>query len=981
MAVGALVVLNQYLDPAEGTWLRWLWACAGSLLFFVNAPSLLGRRQRPEAAPPEPGPAPAPPPVPLPRRGLRSTVRQRWPRLARFLPGFRLRRPADLPPAQPTPFRGRTAELDQLASELERLHQRAKASRLRRPGDHPPADGSVVPTPVVRIHGMPGVGKTALAQRLGHRVARRYRDGQLYANLGSGGAARQPADVLKEFLLALGWPEREMPPDAATRAKVFRTITHDQRILVLLDAARDANQIRDLIPSGRRCAVVVTSRRDLGTEFGGSALSLGVPDEATAKEILRAVTTAELDDEPVHAAAIVWRCGRLPRALRAAAARTTRPSPAGGETSLRELSQTLWREPPLDYLTVGGFNLRDDFKAEYDRLLAQEQLAFRLLTLVASPTFVSWVLRPLLSDGVGDIGPLAAETLLSRLVAAHLVEVVGQPDGSGPKRYRFHELVRQLAVELRDDPATAGPDGARDVARALRRLDSAYVAVARTALVRAGEPVTPGTDVPWLPDDYVLEHISRHRERWVRAEQASLVRALASGAAGGDVELSWRIGRWLGRHVPWGTPAALVDAAFAAAVRADTPVEGRLWVDIARIGHLAAIDRHDEAIAEADRVIQVAGGQGLTRIAAVAHRRRTEVLLEIGAYRSAHHAAGSAAQAFEAVGPPSRNGRDSAFGGAGEAELVALLTHGGRSACDPAHWYDDLPGVSVPAWHDTGWYRRALAHAEVARRRSDWREALDTLDRAAAENHDDARRIGEIQLRQAIVHLTRAESAADRPGRVAAAGRADRVAAAEAAVERAGQAVLTARDMRNQPAELRARCVLARALVLAGRSAAAERQGRQAETELYLVRTGDGPAATLLEAHVKVARARILLPGRPPALPRARRSCARPGGGPVPRPRAAGHGPAADAARLATTLLTEARATFVHCGDWRAAADCGMLMAVAAPLAGDPFSATSALGDALRDFETARDWASLRRAHDRWVAIARTIESRMDSHA
>ena len=132
-------------------------------------------------------------------------------------------------------------------------------------------------TPIFLIHGMPGVGKTSLAQTFAHSIAGRYKDGQLYANMEIGRERRSPADVLQDFLKSMGISENDLPEETAERAMLFRSMTAKRRVLVLLDAARGYDHIRHLLPSGDQCAVIITSKWTLGSELGAFEYVLNPP--------------------------------------------------------------------------------------------------------------------------------------------------------------------------------------------------------------------------------------------------------------------------------------------------------------------------------------------------------------------------------------------------------------------------------------------------------------------------------------------------------------------------------------------------------------------------------------------------------------------------------------------------------------------------------------------------------------------------------
>jgi hypothetical protein len=171
-----------------------------------------------------------------------------------------------------------------------------------------------------------GVGKTALAVTWGGRQAERYPDGQLYADLCgfSPGTAVSPEAALGAFLRALGVAPERVPPELAEQAALFRTITAGRRLLVVLDNAVSAAQVRPLIPASAACMVVVTSRLRLDglVSEGARFVDIGPLSQPDAVElVVRAVGRARVADELAEVAELASLCGRLPIALRVASAR------------------------------------------------------------------------------------------------------------------------------------------------------------------------------------------------------------------------------------------------------------------------------------------------------------------------------------------------------------------------------------------------------------------------------------------------------------------------------------------------------------------------------------------------------------------------------------------------------------------------------------------------------------------------------------
>ncbi len=243
---------------------------------------------------------------------------------------------ADVPRQLPAPdphFAGRDAELARLAAAA--------------------TGGAAVV--ITAIDGAAGVGKTALAVRWAHAIAGRFPDGQLHADLRGFDPSADPADpseVLAGFLRAFGVPCGRVPADLPERAALYRSVVADRRVLVLLDNARDVEQVRPLLPAGRGCLAVVTSRNrftGLVVREGAVPVAVGVLGDEDAVALL----TAHLGEdrvaaEPDAVAELVAFCGGLPLPLTAAASR------AAGDpgTSLRELADELTTAGPMPHPQV-----------------------------------------------------------------------------------------------------------------------------------------------------------------------------------------------------------------------------------------------------------------------------------------------------------------------------------------------------------------------------------------------------------------------------------------------------------------------------------------------------------------------------------------------------------------------------------------------------------------------------------------------------
>jgi tetratricopeptide (TPR) repeat protein len=326
-------------------------------------------------------------------------------------------RPAELPAADGWTGRG---------ADLERLHALVAAGRR-----------------AVVVAGPPGVGKSALAVRLAHDLAAAYPDGQLVAALGAGGGApADPVAVLGDLLDRLG-AAVPATTDADRLAARWRSVTADRRLIVVLDDARDATQVRPLLPGATGCLTLITSRSSLAGLSGSVTYDLGVltPDDAVA--VLRETGGGDrVDAEPAAAAEVVAACGALPLAVALAGARLRR-RPAW---RVADLAARLRDERSrLDVLHAGDTGVRAGFASAYDDLPAADRRAFRALGAYPGRDLPAGAAAALTGD------PGAAE----RLADARLVEAVAAD------RYRLHDLLRLYA---RERLAAEDPPGTGDAA-------------------------------------------------------------------------------------------------------------------------------------------------------------------------------------------------------------------------------------------------------------------------------------------------------------------------------------------------------------------------------------------------------------------------------------------------------------------------------------------------------------------------------------
>ena len=357
-------------------------------------------------------------------------------------------------PAAVRQFRGRQVELAALTGLL----------------DQAGVNGRVPAVVISAIGGMAGVGKTALAVHWAHRVTERFPDGQLYVNLHGfdSGEPIAAADALAGFLRALGCAGPDIPADAEERAGAYRSRVAGRQMLVVLDNARRAEQVRPLLPGSPGCMTLVTSRDALtGLVAGDGAVRLDV-DVLPMREavgLLRDLIGARVDDDRAAAERLARQCGRLPLALRVAAELAAgRPGSALADLTA-ELTSLQNRLDVLDTGEDERTTVRLVLSWSYKALSADAARLFRLTGLHPGPSFDRYAAAALAGSTLPEAGQL-----LNQLARAHLI----QP--AAPGRHRLHDLLRSYAREL------AAGEGANEGRAALARLLDYYLHAAATAM-------------------------------------------------------------------------------------------------------------------------------------------------------------------------------------------------------------------------------------------------------------------------------------------------------------------------------------------------------------------------------------------------------------------------------------------------------------------------------------------------------------------
>jgi DNA-binding SARP family transcriptional activator/Tfp pilus assembly protein PilF len=447
-------------------------------------------------------------------------------------------------PGVPSHFVGRTAELEALGRML-----------------------AVPGRAISVIGGTAGVGKTALALHFAHQVSGRFPDGQLYANLRGFGPTGPPvtaAEVIGHFLTALGADPRRIPADLAARAALYRSMVAGRRLLVLLDNAHDAEQVRPLLPGSLGCLVLVTSRNQLTgliASEGAQPLALDLLPEEDARELLDLrLGTERTHAEPAELAVLITLCARLPLALSIAAARAAiRPGLSIGAL-VAELRDSRDR---LDGLETGeaASSVRAVFSWSQAGVSRTAQAMFRLLGVHSGPD----ISAPAAASLAG-LPAAAAERALEELLSVRLImEQV-------PGRFAFHDLLRAYAAEQ------AGRQDSRAERRAaMRRVLDHYLHTAHAAdrlLIPARDPIALDGPAGQARPEALAD--AAHALAWFQCEHQVLLAAVRTAAADGfgthAWRLAWTLTTFLDRQGHWTDLAAIHGTALAAAQRAGDPL-------------------------------------------------------------------------------------------------------------------------------------------------------------------------------------------------------------------------------------------------------------------------------------------------------------------------------------------------------------------------------------------------------------------------
>ncbi|SDJ00003.1 AfsR/SARP family transcriptional regulator [Nonomuraea jiangxiensis] len=651
--------------------------------------------------------------------------------------------PAQLPPDL-NEFTGRETHLEKLETHLPDDTAREPAAMV-----------------ISAISGTAGVGKTTLAVHWAHRTRDRFSDGQLYVNLrgfGPSESVMPPSEAIRCLLDGLGVANAQIPTDLNAQIGLYRSSIAGKRVLILLDNARDAEQVRPLLPGAPGCHVVVTSRNRLSGLValeGAQPLILDLPTESEGYQFMAARLGQErVGAEPETVAEIITRCARLPLALSVVAARAAMYPAFPLAALARELRES---RGGLDAFADGdsATDVRAVFSWSYHTLGKGAARLFRLLSLHPGPDI------PLpAAASLAGLPLRETRALLTELSRAHLINEVN------PGRYGLHDLLCAYAAEQAQEP-----ENQDDVQAARHRMLDHYLHTGHAAALLLNPHREPITLVP-ARKGVVLEELADREQAmtWFNAEHSVLLAVIEQAAATGfDThvwQLAWALFTFFQRRGHWQDQAATHHAGLSAAQR----LADRAGQALAHHGLGVAythLGRHDEAVHHLRRGLDLLHELGDVPGQALAHYHFCWLSLVRGDYEQALPHARRSLDLYE--GTEERYGRANSLNAYGWClaqlghhdqalayfqQAISLHEEIGAYNGQAASW--DSLGF---AYHHLGRYEEAITCYETSLRlvrisgdrlyeaetldhlgdthhrvgdhdaaRRDWRQALDILD-------------------------------------------------------------------------------------------------------------------------------------------------------------------------------------------------------------------------------------------------------------
>jgi DNA-binding SARP family transcriptional activator/Flp pilus assembly protein TadD len=624
--------------------------------------------------------------------------------------------PAQLP-ADVADFTGREINLERLSALVSEARRR----------DNPAVAVAV-------LAGAPGLGKTALAVHAAHALRQDFPDGQLYVSLRGG--SEQPAspdEVLARFLRDVGVDGARVPVDTEERAAMYRTRLAERQMLIVLDDARDAAQVRPLLPGTGSCAVIVTSRHRLSDLEGSRLIDLDVLDDAEATELFTRIVGADrVDAEPAAVRDLMAVCAGLPLAIRIAGARLS----ARRGWKIGALAERLAdQRHRIDELTAGDLAVRACFQVSFDALPGPEQKGgadpaslFRMLGVWQGSSIGLHAAAALVGQPEARVGHS-----LEVLVDAHLLE------SPAPDRYRLHDLLRDYAAELAqsDQPQAISEATHRILGWYLRTADAAASVISPYREQIPLDPPTPGYEpLAFATAEQALA--------WCAQERSNLVAATRQAASHGLHDIAWKLPAVMRNgldRLGYRTESLTTHRIALTSARELGDRRGEAWV-LSNLGMVFLRQRTDDAIGCYEEALAIFREVGERREQALVANNLAFAYLAFGRYEEAVTALREALQLQREVGR--RYGEGVALCNLGEAYLEL-----GR--------YDEAIACSrqalaivreVGSVRDEGFVLSNLgrAHLDLGH----LAEAADLLEQALGIHRAAGNRYGEAQVLRPI---------------------------------------------------------------------------------------------------------------------------------------------------------------------------------------------------------------------------------------
>jgi DNA-binding SARP family transcriptional activator/tetratricopeptide (TPR) repeat protein len=624
-------------------------------------------------------------------------------------------------PAAVAGFAGRSAELAALSAVSGR-------------------DGR--PALITAIGGTAGVGKTALAVHWARQHAADFPGGQLYVNLrGFGPADPMPAaEALRVFLDALKVPAAQIPASLDGRQALYRSQLAGQKILILLDNARDPDQVRPLLPASPTAVVLITSRNELASLVvadGAQPITLDVLTDPEADEMLaRRLGPERVAAEPAAAAELIGLCARLPLALAITAARAAAHHGLPLAALAAELREATSR---LDALATGedSADARAVLSWSYQQLTPATARMFRLLGLHPGPDITAPA-----AASLAGLDPPQARRLLRDLTRSCLLTE------HSPGRYSQHDLLRAYATEQ-----AHSTDGQSTRHQATGRILDHYLHTAHSAALLLNpvrEPVTLDPPHPGAIPECFSD--GRQALAWFEAEHRVLISAVTLAAQSGFDTCAWQLPRamaeFLNRQGHWHEQTAVQDIAVAVTTRlgdlAGQAISRRLLASAcARLGDYDQARAHFGACLRLYQQLGDRGGEA--RI----HQSLSWVAEHQGDHRAGLDHAEQALALFQAIGHQA--GHAAALNAVGFCHVLLGDYQQARTFCRRALVLNRRLGIrhgEAAAWDSLGFAEHHLGH---------YREATGCYSRALSLFREAGDRFSEAEI---LTHLGDARQAA-----------------------------------------------------------------------------------------------------------------------------------------------------------------------------------------------------------------------------